>query len=211
MSSTPARNTVCIIGGGFGGINTALRIDKRDGVNTDIYLIDPKDTFVFSPLLYELSVGTAVGTEVTPRYEDLLSGSQVTHVRASITNLDLEERVCHYQRADGECGVLRFDAAVLAVGIKSRAGLIPGAADYSIPFYTVSDAARLTERLELLASRPVGELIRIAVLGAGASGAEVATNIADKLGAGRVDITVVDRNAQIMHMSTTFNRKRAER
>ena len=60
------------MGGGFGGLNTALTLDSLlnesiddddDDWNNDgkpeIILIDPKERFVFLPLLYELCRGEA--------------------------------------------------------------------------------------------------------------------------------------------------------
>ena len=62
------KETVCIVGGGFGGLYTALSVRKKLNVQDDVYLIDKRDSFVFLPLLYELSLGTAVDTEVAPLF-----------------------------------------------------------------------------------------------------------------------------------------------
>ena len=64
--STGERQNVCIIGGGFGGLYTAIKLSQmketKDKLN--IHLFDPKDKFVFLPLLYELAVGSASVVEV---------------------------------------------------------------------------------------------------------------------------------------------------
>lgn len=65
-------NDIVILGGGFGGLNTALTLDalpwaqyqkggneNRDQQRPKIKLIDNKERFIFLPLLYELCVGDA--------------------------------------------------------------------------------------------------------------------------------------------------------
>ena len=48
---------ICILGGGFGGLYTALRLGQFPWTEVgqpDITLVDRNDRFVFLPLLYEL-------------------------------------------------------------------------------------------------------------------------------------------------------------
>lgn len=52
-----SRPRVCIIGGGFGGLYTALRLDSLTwpaDKRPQIVLVDQSDRFVFKPMLYEL-------------------------------------------------------------------------------------------------------------------------------------------------------------
>lgn len=81
FSSEPYTNQkqrIVVVGGGFGGLYTALQVSKqfRDD-EAEVVLIDPKDRFVFLPLLYELAVGTASAVEVAPSYSSLLNNSKV--------------------------------------------------------------------------------------------------------------------------------------
>ena len=56
-------NNIVILGGGFGGLNTALTLDslpwQDPSKKPKIILVDNKERFVFLPLLYELCVGDA--------------------------------------------------------------------------------------------------------------------------------------------------------
>ncbi|MEN8443997.1 MAG: FAD-dependent oxidoreductase, partial [Cyanobacteria bacterium J06555_13] len=46
---------ICIVGGGFGGLYTALYLQKYRHLKTArITLIEPNDQFVFTPMMYEL-------------------------------------------------------------------------------------------------------------------------------------------------------------
>lgn len=84
FSSQPYTNQkqrIVVVGGGFGGLYTALQVSKQfKEDDAEIILIDPKDRFVFLPLLYELAVGTASSVEVAPTYSSLLNNSKVTHL-----------------------------------------------------------------------------------------------------------------------------------
>lgn len=73
---------IVILGGGFGGINSALTLPTlpwSDGsgeavIKPKITLIDKSERFVFLPLLYELCVDDASIDEVAPTFKSLLSG-----------------------------------------------------------------------------------------------------------------------------------------
>ncbi|KAL7491957.1 hypothetical protein ACHAWT_001190 [Skeletonema menzelii] len=76
---------IVILGGGFGGINSALTLptlpwsDTAQGsgattIKPKITLIDKSERFVFLPLLYELCVDDASVDEVAPTFKSLLSG-----------------------------------------------------------------------------------------------------------------------------------------
>eukprot|EP00600_Ochromonadales_sp_CCMP1393_P003004 CAMPEP_0174986270 /NCGR_PEP_ID=MMETSP0004_2-20121128/18833_1 /TAXON_ID=420556 /ORGANISM="Ochromonas sp., Strain CCMP1393" /LENGTH=422 /DNA_ID=CAMNT_0016239069 /DNA_START=187 /DNA_END=1455 /DNA_ORIENTATION=+ len=206
------RKSVCVVGGGFGGLYSALKIAGRSDKFTDVYLVDPKDNFVFLPLLYELSVGTASTVEVAPRYESLLMGSKVKYLKAAVTNVDFDNKVCKLEQSgsDHVPESLEFDKLVLSVGIQPRVDLIPGAKENSLPFYTVSDAFKLKKDLKTLkaSKKPI---LKVTVIGGGYSGVEVATNVAENLGADRVQVTIIDRNEKIMSTSPDHNRNAASK
>lgn len=53
----PSRPRICIVGGGFGGLYTALRLDSLTwpaDKRPQIILVDQSERFVFKPMLYEL-------------------------------------------------------------------------------------------------------------------------------------------------------------
>ncbi|MEA5499172.1 hypothetical protein VB834_16940 [Limnoraphis robusta Tam1] len=68
-SSNQAR--ICILGGGFAGLYTALYLDRLFGSKAnkpEIILIDQKDRFLFTPFLYELITGELQTWEVAPPF-----------------------------------------------------------------------------------------------------------------------------------------------
>ena len=60
---------ICILGGGFGGLYTALRLNSLPWSPlepVEIVLIDQRDRFLFAPLLYELVTGELATWEIAP-------------------------------------------------------------------------------------------------------------------------------------------------
>ena len=67
---------ICILGGGFGGLYTAVRLESLlwpQGSKPQVTLIDQSERFVFKPLLYELLNGGASADEVAPFFTKLLA------------------------------------------------------------------------------------------------------------------------------------------
>jgi len=69
---------IVVLGGGFGGINTALTLptlpwaENNISKQPKITLIDKSERFVFLPLLYELCVDDASVNEVAPTFKSLI-------------------------------------------------------------------------------------------------------------------------------------------
>jgi NADH dehydrogenase len=144
MSSTSSTQSskVCIVGGGFGGLYTALKLSKESiNSNTEIYLFDNKDKFVFLPLLYELAVGTASVVEVAPRYSDLLKGTSIKFIQGKVKEIkDTKLSVVTAGNDDASPTEFNFDKLVLATGSQPRADVVSGALTNALPFSRVEDA-----------------------------------------------------------------------
>ncbi|BAS55663.1 NADH dehydrogenase, FAD-containing subunit [Leptolyngbya boryana NIES-2135] len=204
MSQTPAK--ICILGGGFGGLYTALRLSNLPwGRNEqpEITLVDARDRFVFSPLLYELVTGELQSWEVAPPYEELLEDTTIRFRQTAVADINTDTK--QVRLADG--GLLDYDLLVLAMGGETPMDRVPGAAEFAIPFRTISDAYQLADRLRQLEASDTDK-IRVAVVGAGYSGIELACKLADKLG-DRGRVRVIEVGDQILRSSSTHNRDAA--
>ncbi|MBC7824552.1 MAG: NAD(P)/FAD-dependent oxidoreductase [Candidatus Parcubacteria bacterium] len=206
MPQQPAR--ICILGGGFGGLYTALRLSQLPWTKAEkpeIVLVDQRDRFVFSPFLYELLTGELQSWEVAPPYEELLEGTGIRFCQKEVASIDIESKQVALQ--DGE--VLTYDRLALAMGGETPLDLVPGAAEHALPFRTITDAYQLEEKLRQLEESP-RDKIRIAIVGAGYSGVELACKLADRLG-DRVRLRLVEQGDQILRSSPTHNRDAADK
>jgi NADH:ubiquinone reductase (non-electrogenic) len=212
IHSSHPKKTVCVVGGGFGGLYTALQISKQLDKEDEIYLIDKKDSFVFLPLLYELSVGNAAATEVAPKYSTLLNNTSIKFLRGEATEVRFEDKSVSMKAFQSEeVTTLKYDQLVISVGIQPRLDIIPGAKEYCLPFYRLQDADSLKKKLSHLQKDGSRNSIKVAVIGGGYSGVEVATTIAQTIGRDKASVTLIDRNGKIMSPSTEHNRGTAER
>ncbi|NJO49196.1 MAG: NAD(P)/FAD-dependent oxidoreductase [Leptolyngbyaceae cyanobacterium RM2_2_4] len=206
MTQQPKR--ICILGGGFGGLYTALRLSQLPWSKLEkpeIVLVDQRDRFLFSPLLYELLTGELQTWEIAPPYTELLAGTGVHFYQAAVAGIDVQSKQVQLQ--DGP--ELSYDRLVLALGGETPLDIVPGAAEHAIPFRTIADAYRLEERLRTLEASDTDK-IRVAIVGAGYSGVELACKLADRLKE-RGRLRLVELTDQILRSSPEFNREAAQK
>jgi len=199
---------ICILGGGFGGLHTALRLSQLPwpkASKPNIVLIDQSDRFVFSPFLYELMTGELQTWEIAPPFEEILANTGVRFTQASVGSLDPQERRVQLQNGPE----LAYDQLVLALGGESPLDRVPGAAEHALTFRTLADAYRLEERLRVL-EESEADKIRIAIIGAGYSGVELACKLADRLQE-RGRLRLIEQTDQILQASPLFNRDAARK
>ncbi|MGL5806425.1 MAG: NAD(P)/FAD-dependent oxidoreductase, partial [Xenococcaceae cyanobacterium] len=124
MIDRPMR--ICILGGGFGGLYTALRLSQLPWENSqspEIVLIDKNDRFLFSPLLYELITGEMQTWEIAPPFEELLADTGILFERASVTKIDIESKLIQLDNTSE----LTYDKLVISMGGKTPLDIVPGA------------------------------------------------------------------------------------
>ena len=207
---TQSSHRICILGGGFGGLYTALRLQELSWVKThqpEIVLVDRHDRFVFLPLLYELITGELETWEIAPPYAELLANTNIRFQQAQVTAIQIEAQKVQIQDLLGNQSELTYDRLVLALGGETPLHLAPGVKDHAIPFRSLTDAYRLEEKLRGLENSPA-EKIRVAIVGGGYSGVELACKLADRLG-DRGRIRLVEQADQILRQAPDFNREAA--
>ena len=204
MTEQPAR--ICILGGGFGGLYTALRLSQLPWTQPEkpeIVLVDQNDRFLFSPLLYELVTGELRSWEIAPPFEELLANTGVRFYQAEVAGIDVESKRVRLHDGDD----IPYDRLVLALGGETPLDMVPGAAQHALPFRTIADAYRLEERLRVLEASEK-DFIRVAIVGAGYSGVEVVCKLADRLGK-RGRLRLIEQTDTIVRTSGEFNRQAA--
>ncbi|MBD2188546.1 NAD(P)/FAD-dependent oxidoreductase [Pseudanabaena mucicola] len=198
---------ICILGGGFGGLYTALNLARLPwAIMPEIILVDKCDRFVFTPFLYELVTNEMQEWEIAPTFTELLADTGIQFVQGLVTNIDFNTKQVEVNI--GQKSTLTYDRLVLAIGGETPTNLVDGASEYAIPFRNLNDFYRLNSKLELLEASN-RDKIRVCIAGGGSSGVELACKIADRL-QDRGRVRLVDRNDKILNDSTAANRKIAE-
>ena len=198
---------ICILGGGFGGLYTALRLSQLPWLAPapTITLVDQNDHFLFTPLLYELVTGELQTWEIAPPFAELLVNTNIHFVQGKVEKIDLKQRLITLDHNRSHS----YDRLVLALGGETPQLQVPGAAENTLPFRTVADAQQLEQRLRKLEHSDT-DRIRIAVVGGGPSGVELACKLADRLG-DRGRLRLIERGDQILKGADTYNREIAQR
>lgn len=210
MTSVPR---ICILGGGFGGLYTALRLHQliwEPGQKPEITLVDRQTNFLFTPLLYELITGEMQSWEIAPPFAELLKGTDIRFVQGSVKKVaadaDLSQQV--QKSVTLEDGTeIPYDRLVLALGCETPSDLVSGVIENAIPFRSLEDAYRLDAKLRVLEASSI-ERIRIAIVGAGYTGVEVACKLADRLKE-RGRIRLIQSRDTILPSAKQFNRNAA--
>lgn len=218
-SAAPAPDgpRVCILGGGFGGLYTAVKLESlfwTRGTKPRVTLIDQADRFTFKPLLYELITGAATADEVAPSYAQLLAPYPVTFVQGRVAAVRPEETTADGGSEGGGTVVLDsgeglpYDWLVLALGAETNTFGIPGVKEYALPFSTYADASRVVSRLDALAAG--ASYPEVVVVGGGYAGVELAAAVAEKF-QGRGRIQLVTSTSDILNKSPEGQREAAKK
>lgn len=205
-----SKHEICVLGGGFGGLNTALTLSSLpfpEEKKPTITLVDNKERFVFLPLLYELCVGDASLDEVAPTFESLLDGTGIKFEQASVAGIDADQQNVYLENKEK----LKYDSLVVATGASVNLEFIQGAEKYALPFYTLDDCLELKKRLTfldaLIATSTSKEELNVVIVGGGYSGVELALNMKERLGSyENLNVTIVHRGNEILEYATDFNR-----
>ncbi|MBA2621065.1 MAG: NAD(P)/FAD-dependent oxidoreductase [Acidobacteria bacterium] len=172
---------VAIIGGGFGGLFTALDLSG----NAEVTLLSDSDYFCFRPLLYEYLSGEVEAWHIAPYYKELID-ERINFVCGAVESVNFDDKKINVSTRKE---ALLYDALVLAVGGTTNFWNVSGAEEFALPFRDIADADKLRNRMSkaldlvspTLAPQDARERLTFAVIGAGASGVELATKMSDLL------------------------------
>src|SRR5438093_1657351 len=113
----PNKTKILILGGGFGGLYTALELEKQvgDDPNIEITLVNRDNFFLFTPMLHEVAASDLDITHIVNPVRKLLRRTQFFN--GEIKSIDLEQRTVVVAHGDDSHGhELSYDYLVLAMG-----------------------------------------------------------------------------------------------
>ena len=188
---------IVIVGGGAGGLELATRLGDNlgprglRGGRAEITLIDRSPTHLWKPMLHQVAAGSL---DPEGHSLDYLAQARWHHFRfrrGELVGLDRKAREIELAPLHDEEGVLvvparriGYDTLVIAVGSQVNDFGTPGAAEHAIALDSVADAQRFHRRLINACMRandqqePLRpEQLSIAIIGAGATGVELAAEL----------------------------------
>ncbi|MFI0416751.1 NAD(P)/FAD-dependent oxidoreductase [Spongiactinospora sp. 9N601] len=180
---------ILIIGGGYVGLNTAMRLQRRlRPGEAEITVLDSDSYMTYQPFLPEAAAGSLEPRHVVVPLRRVLSRCRI--LNGWVVRVDSARRSVEFRPAGGESYEIGYDILVVSPGSVSRILPIPGLAENGIGFKTVEEAIHLRNhvlgQLDLAASTRRADVRRRALtfvfVGAGFAGVEALAELEDMAG-----------------------------
>lgn len=171
------KTKIVIVGGGFGGIYTAKNLQKYfDCDSAEITLINPVNYFLFTPLLHEVATGGLSPESIVEPIREIFRGSCVNFVEDKVTEVKSSTKEVITAAA-----TYPYDYLVVSAGAETNYFGTPGAQENSFTLKNLNDAISLRKHIIEICEQAVKEknkdLLTCAVVGAGATGVELAAEL----------------------------------
>ncbi|WP_194814835.1 NAD(P)/FAD-dependent oxidoreductase [Nocardia sp. XZ_19_385] len=169
---------VVVVGSGFGGLAAAKQLAKS-GIN--FVLISSTPEHLFQPLLYQVATGVLASDEIAPPIKTVLRRHREADVRlGKVLDLDPNTAVLTYE-AQGEQRQIRYGSLIAATGASQSYFGRDDFAAKTFALKTIDDAKALRAQIERVFTQAKAadqetreRLLSFVVVGAGATGVEVA-------------------------------------
>jgi NADH dehydrogenase len=142
----PSPPRVLIVGGGYVGTYTALKLRRwaRRG-RLDVTLVAPDSFMTYQPFLPEAASGNIEPRHVVVPLRRALRGVRV--LTGEIAGADPTRRTASFRPAEGEPYDIRYDILVVGCGSVSRVLPVPGLAEWGVGFKSLPEAIYLRNRV----------------------------------------------------------------
>jgi NADH dehydrogenase len=186
MDTSNRAPRILVVGGGYVGMYTALRLQRRlrPGEAT-ITVVDPLSFMTYQPFLPEAAAGSLEPRHVVVPLRRVLPKAQILTGR--VTRVDHGTKTAWVMPLEGAEFALSYDVLVMAPGSVARTLPIPGLAETGVAFKTVAEAIYLRNhvisRLDVAATTTDPDIKRRAlnflVVGGGYAGIECLAELED--------------------------------
>jgi NADH dehydrogenase len=187
-------NRIVVVGGGAGGLELATQLGDRLGSRrrAQVTLIDRSRTHLWKPLLHEVAAGSM---DIHAHQLDYLAQARwhdFTFVLGALDGLDRQSHHVHVAPVTDDEGVeilparrIPYDTLVVAIGSESNDFGIPGVREHAFTIDNAWQAHLFHRRLVNTCFRANfaadGRVLHIAIVGAGATGVELAAELHNTL------------------------------
>lgn len=169
---------VVIVGSGFGGLSAAKQLNKS---GVPYVLISSTPEHLFQPLLYQVATGVLASDEIAPPIKNILKHHKNGETRVGkVVALDAANAILTYETAEG-LRRIRYGSLIAATGASQSYFGRDDFADKTYSLKTIDDAVDLRAQIDRVFTEAKDadpetrrRLLSFVVVGAGATGVEVA-------------------------------------
>ncbi|WP_042353875.1 NAD(P)/FAD-dependent oxidoreductase [Bacillus rubiinfantis] len=135
---------IVILGAGYGGLLTTVRLQKHLGVNeADIVLVNKNSYHYETTWLHEASAGTLHHDKVRYNIENVIDRNKVDFIQGSVVEINKDEK-----KVILENGEITYDYLVIALGGEPETFGIKGLKEYAFGITNVNSSRQLREHIE---------------------------------------------------------------
>lgn len=174
---------IVIIGAGYGGIMTAVNLQKKLRTNeAEVILVNKNDYHYQSTALHESAAGTLHHDRTRVNIKDVINTSKITFVKDTVVSIQPEENKVTLQN-----GELTYDYLVIGLGFESNTFGIPGLDEHAFAITGINSARLIRQHIEYNFAKYHNEeekqqsRLNIVVGGAGFTGIEFVGELANKI------------------------------
>jgi NADH dehydrogenase len=177
---------IAILGAGFGGVQTAIELEREFGREPDveILLVNDQNFFLFTPLLPQIASSYINPRHIVQPIRDIRGRRRFAFRRDTVRAVDVPGR-----RVQLTGGTVEYDTLVVALGSRADYFNVPGAREHTFDFKTLEDAVVLREHVidlcehadHIADSTVRGRLLTFIVVGGGYTGVELISELQDFL------------------------------
>ena len=178
------KKQVVILGAGYGGLRTALRLERLIKQNPDwqILLIDRYSVSQLKTELHEAAAGKLSFEDVSVSISKLIVDKNIEFLQAEATNIDFKQQVVTTSK-----GKIKYDKLVIALGSETEFFDIPGLKTQAFTLASVDDALKINTHIRNMFAQAKKEIdsrkrqatLTFVVGGGGYTGIELATELFD--------------------------------
>ena len=179
---------IVIVGGGIAGLELATKLGDRLGRagKAQVTLVDRSLAHAWKPILHAFAAGTASPSQHRISFLDHARRHHFRFWPGEMCGLDRDARTVQlapYLLPDGKAELpsyaLGYDVLVITAGSRTNDRATPGVAEHCIYIDDLRDAELLNRRLvtELLCAIAGRRAMNLVVVGAGATGVELAAEL----------------------------------
>ena len=182
-----ARANVLVVGGGVAGLEIASALGKLKDANVGtVTLVDSDSAHVWKPMLHTIAAGTRDLAQQQTTYLAQATDAHFSYQPGAMSGLDRVAKeiiLDPIMSADGREVVparrIGYDKLIIAVGSGANDFGTPGVLEhcYMIDSRRKADDFNSEIRLRMLRGMTEGETLQVAIVGAGATGVELAAEL----------------------------------